>query len=46
MSDLYKNINQNSGDGPFQDNFEVYNELKNKNYKRENKKFSFFSTSS
>jgi len=31
MSDLYKNINQNSGDGPFQDNIDVNNEQKNKN---------------
>ena len=31
MSDLYKNVNQNSGNGSFQDNFEVYNDLKNKN---------------
>jgi hypothetical protein len=31
MENLYKNINLNSGDGPFQENFNVNDTAKNKN---------------
>ncbi len=40
------NINQNSVDGPLKDSFDVNIHVKNKNTKKDNKKYSFFTSSS
>ena len=40
------NNNQNSVDGPLKDSFDVNIHVKNKNTKKDNKKYSFFTSSS